>query len=158
MITDAPTEQERQLIRLAWALSVAGLLPFAGLALALLYLGDEHGLFYSLFDVFKTWSAMVLSFLGGIRWGLAISKHPAPAWDLAICVLPPAAGWLALFLPDSYTILVLLLAYCAMGAWDSFSINAGIAPQWFGKIRIFLTFLVAPPMWWCFSRSSNSVE
>ena len=143
MSKGAQDEQELRLVRLAWGLSIVGLLPFAGLAVALYFLGDEHGLFYSLFDVFKTWSAMVLSFLGGIRWGLAIARHPAPVWDLAICVVPPAAGWLALFLPDSYTVLALLLAYCAMGAWDSFSINAGIAPSWFGKIRISMTFLVA---------------
>ncbi len=143
MSTRVLDNRESQLIRLAWGLSILGFLPFAGIALSLYFLGNENGLFHSLFDVFKIWSAMVLSFLGGIRWGLAIAKNPVPTWDLAICTLPPIVGWMALFLPDSYTILVLLLTYCAMGAWDSFSINAGIAPSWFGKIRVMLTLLAA---------------
>ena len=143
MSIDEQKSDSTELVRLAWVIALCGFVPFAGLAIAMLLLGTGHGLFLSLLDVFKTYSAIILSFLGGIRWGLAMAKNPAPVWDIALCIIAPVTGWMALFLPDSYSILVLLLAYCAMGAWDSFSVNSGLAPAWFGKLRIVLTFLVS---------------
>ena len=128
---------------LAWQLSLAGAIPFASLALAMFYLGKENGLFSVLFDAFKIWSAIILSFIAGIRWGLAISQEPLAKKLLIVSVLPAIVAWLAQFLNDPQAVLVLLVAYCAHGAWDSFAANAKQLPQWFGKLRIRMTFLVA---------------
>jgi len=143
-MTDQAEGSRHTATRLVWGLSLAGFLPFAGLAIALSTMNVQSGLFLIFFDIFKTWSALILAFLGGVRWGLAIAKKPVSSLDIAFSILPPVIGWLAIFLlPDSYTVLVLLLAYCALGAWDSFSVNAGVAPAWYGKIRTVLTFAVA---------------
>ncbi len=127
---------------LAWGLSLAGFIPFGFLAIALLVLGPGSGFFASLFDIFKIWSALILSFLGGIRWGFAIANEPFENRNLLLSVVPSILAWFVLLLPDAYCILALLLLFSLHGAWDSFYINEGKVAPWFGKIRITLTFLV----------------
>ena len=135
--------QNSKTANLAWGLSLAGVIPFAILAISLYVIGIENGFFVSLFDVFKVWSAIILSFLGGIRWGFAIAHEPYENKNLLISVVPSILAWFVLLLPDAYTILALLVLFCVHGAWDSFYINEGKVAPWFGKIRIVLTFLVA---------------
>ena len=127
----------------AWFLSLAGFIPFGVLAIVLLVLGRDHPLFDAVFDIFKVWSVIILSFLGGIRWGFALADQPFDLNSLWLSVVGSILGWFALFLPDMYTMLTLLILFCAHGAWDSFYINSGKAPPWFASIRIVLTFLVA---------------
>lgn len=129
--------------RVAWILAVAGFVPFALLTFAIMAGGQSNPLSLSMLDLFKIWSAVVLSFLGGIRWGMAMAGETGSWRILAASTLAAVVGWFALMLPDRFGILVLLLAFCAHGAWDSFSANAGQAPAWYGKLRITLTFLVA---------------
>ncbi len=128
---------------LAWWLSLGGFIPFAMLAVGLYILGTGNEVFSSLFDLFKVWSAIIISFLGGIRWGFAIAKQPFDNLSLLISVVPAIVAWFSLLLPDAYAILVLVVLFCLHGVWDSFYINKGKVPAWFGKIRITLTFLVA---------------
>ncbi len=135
--------QKSNTANLAWALSLAGFIPFAFLAILLLSLGTTNEFFVSLFDIFKVWSALILSFLGGIRWGFAIANEPFENRNLMLSVIPSILAWFVLLLPDAYTILALLVLFCVHGAWDSFYINQGKVAPWFGKIRITLTFLVA---------------
>ena len=132
-----------QAVSRAWLLTLAGFIPFGILSIVIFVIGSEHGLFSSLFDLFKTYGAVILSFLGGIRWGFAIAYEPFDKRSLTLSVVPSLLGWFALLLPDQYAVLVLLLGFCAQGAWDSFYINAGNAPPWFGRLRITITFLVA---------------
>lgn len=128
--------------RLSWGLSLAGFLPMIGFAGSLYVLGSEHVLSESLTQMFKTWSIIILSFLGGIRWGMAVTNADEKPWVLLAAIVPSAIGWMTLFMGEPLSFLILLVAYCAQGAWDSLSINAGAAPRWFGQIRIWLTLLV----------------
>ncbi len=121
---------------------MAGFIPFAVLAVGLFSMGQGNEFFASLFDIFKVWAALILSFLGGIRWGFAIANEPYENKNLLISVVPSILAWFVLLLPDAYTILALLVLFCLHGAWDSFYINEGKVAPWFGKIRITLTFLV----------------
>lgn len=129
--------------RLAWTLALAGFLPFLLTAGGLLLLGKTNALHPVLADAFRTYGAVILSFLGGIRWGLALNGKPVPAADLAFSVIPAIAAWISLFLAPAVSVAVLLLGFCAQGAWDSLSIHAGMAPAWFAKLRITLTLMVA---------------
>ncbi|MBL4597432.1 MAG: DUF3429 domain-containing protein [Rhizobiaceae bacterium] len=115
-------------------------LPFIGCAITLLVLGKDNPLFEPLVDMFKTWSAIILAFLGGIRWGSALYSVPESLSRMSAATLLPVAGWLALFISGPIGILVLLLVYCAQGAWDSFSGTMADAPKWYSKIRI--TFIL----------------
>jgi len=127
---------------LAWVLSLGGFIPFGTLGVALYVLGSVHELFPTLFDIFKVWSVIILSFLGGIRWGFAIANEPDEDTNLFLSVIPSILAWFAILLPDAYTIMILLVLFAVHGVWDSFYINLGRVAPWFGKIRITLTFLV----------------
>jgi hypothetical protein len=127
----------------AWVLSLAGYLPFVAIAAALLLLGKIHPFQTVLVDAFRTYGAIILSFLGGVRWGLAIRTQPVPVKDIVFSVVPAIAAWFSLFLTAPVSVAVLLLCFCAQGAWDSLSVQAGRAPQWYGPLRITLTLIVA---------------
>lgn len=127
---------------LAWYLSLGGFIPFAALGIVLFLLGMQHEVYPTLFDIFKVWSAIILSFLGGIRWGFAIANAPEENKNLVLSVIPSILAWFAILLPDAYTILALLILFAVHGVWDSFYMNEGKVAPWFGKIRITLTFLV----------------
>lgn len=128
---------------LAWVLSLGGFIPFGALSLFMFFAGSKAPLFGPFLDIFIIWSVLILSFLGGIRWGFAIAHPPFDTRSLFLSVIPSIFGWFAVLLPDAHTVLVLLVLFCAHGAWDSFFVNAGKAPPWFGSIRIVLTLLVA---------------
>jgi hypothetical protein len=129
--------------QMAWLLSYGGCIPFVSLALALVVLGANHPLSETFIQLFKLWSLIILTFLGGIRWGFALANEPFATRDLVWSVIPCILAWFALFLSDLHTVLVLLVLFCAHGAWDSFFVNAGKAPPWFGSIRVTITFIVA---------------
>lgn len=128
---------------LAWTLALGGFIPFAAFAGAMVLAGPHHPWSIFAIDGFKTWSAVILSFLGGIRWGMALRHVPVARARLAVSVAAAIIGWLAVVAPDRIGIAVLLVAHCGQGAWDSLSVQRGEAPQWFGPLRIVLTLLVA---------------
>ncbi len=140
---NSQTEEVKDVAKLGWVLASAGYIPFVFLAVTLFVLRHDHSLFPSVFDVFKTWSAVILSFLGGIRWGMGINRSLTDPREIIASTVPAVVGWFALFLPDPLCVLILLLCYCAMGAWDTLTVNLGKAPVWFGKLRTVLTLLVA---------------
>lgn len=136
-----------------WLLSVAGLIPFIFLSLFIFFNEELHPLYSLAVDVFKVWSAIILSFLGGIRWGAAINQtaqeldmeeglQKAHSLQLLFSVLPSIAALLALLLPSVYCIPALMVCFCLQGAWDSFSAMSGSLPKWMGKLRATLTLLV----------------
>ncbi len=129
--------------RLAWFLSLGGLVPFFGLALVINLTGEGHPLYQVSFTAFKFWSLLVLAFLGGIRWGFALSSEPNDLYSLALSVLGTIFGFFAVFLPNLLFAMVLMVLYAMHGAWDNLFLNQGRAPKWFGPIRVTLTFLVA---------------
>jgi hypothetical protein len=126
-----------------WILALAGYLPFAAIALAVLLLGKTNPFQTVLIDAFRTYGAIILSFLGGVRWGLALRDQPVPVRDLVFSVIPAVAAWFSLFLNPPVSVAILLLGFCAQGAWDSLSMHAGRGPQWYAGLRITLTLIVA---------------
>ncbi len=127
----------------AWLLALAGYLPFIAIAVTLLLTGKTHPFQPVLVDAFRTYGAIILSFLGGVRWGLALRDQPVSAEELVFSVIPAIAAWFSLFLPAPASIAILLLGFCAQGAWDSLSMHAGKGPQWYAQLRITLTLIVA---------------
>ena len=134
--------------RLAYALGIAGLLPFAACTLLLLVLGRHNALSSPVIEVFTSYSLAVLSFLGGIRWGYALlpardEETPVHSRLLVWSALPPLIAWATVFMSRPAALAVLLIAYCAQGAWDSFSAHSGGLPRWIAPLRILLTMAVA---------------
>lgn len=78
-----------------WVVALLGLAPFP--VSAIVYVWGPSDLAGPALTVMLTWSAVMLGFLGGIRWGLE-SGRAEPRWQrLAMTVVSPVAGWTLLF-------------------------------------------------------------
>jgi hypothetical protein len=80
------------------------------------------------------YGAVILSFLGGIRWGVAMAAvSPAPlVWRLGFSVVPSLAGWVALLLSPVDGLLLLALGFMLMALAD---LGFTAAPAWYRDLR-----------------------
>jgi hypothetical protein len=117
-----------------------GALPF--LALALAALAGPAGWREASLLALAAYGAVILSFLGGIQWGLAIAPG-APAEALArrltISILPSLAGWAALLMPRDVGLIVLAGSLVAVLAVDLRAVGKAEAPGWYRRLRWPLT-------------------
>jgi hypothetical protein len=78
-----------------WAIAILALGPFLISAFVIVF-GESHRSPAAL-TVLLTWSAVVLAFLGGVRWGLETAL-PTPRWQRLVgSLISPVAAW-SLFL------------------------------------------------------------
>ena len=126
---------------LPFVLGLSGLIPFWALALALvtgwpraLPQGEVAGLL-------ATYAATILSFLGGIRWGVAVAApvQRRVATDYVFGVTPQLFGWGALVLPDPWRFVMLAVGVLVLGPIDRNLVSRGLAPDWFGRLRMLLS-------------------
>jgi len=125
-------------------LTIAGLLPFAAGALGRVIL-DAESLSYGIVSLgLLTYSAVILSFLGGIRWGAALRPDGVDGPSLALSVVPSLAGWgvaggaiiLGLVAP---ALGILAVLFVAQLVWDWTGWTSGKLPQWFSRERAIAT-------------------
>ena len=120
-------------------LGLTGLIPFWALSLAIALHGafgfQEHGLAFAL----AAYAAIIISFLGGIRWGLAAARDDGGALNYAISVVPSLAGWALLAAPEPWRLAGLGMAALALGPIDARLVKAGLAPLWLGRLRLILS-------------------
>ncbi len=120
-------------------LGLAGVLPFAAGALAA-WRPDPVGAFAV--TALLAYGAVILSFLGGIHWGLALERaHPRPA-QLGLGVLPSLAGWTALLVGGRAGIALLMVGFVGVLVLDLRLTRDGAAPPWFASLRAVLTTAV----------------
>ena len=136
------SEVSPSLARTAFILTAAGALPFIALAVAMGVLDAPTNSTAGLW--LQTYAAVILSFLGGIRWGLAIGAPSGASGTLALSVLPALAGWI--MLPFAIILMpgpVWYLGFAALFAiqliWDRAS---GAVPAWFKTIRLQVSLVV----------------
>lgn len=115
----------------AW-LGGAGLLPFAAFALAAMIVDDAPLREFAL-RAFVAWSAVVLSFLGGIRWGAALGHGDWRRFSLAVG--PALMGFACLLIASHEALKVLALLYAVLGFFDVVRRPAPEWPAWFMKLR-----------------------
>lgn len=78
-----------------WIIALSCLVPFP--ASALVYAYGPPDLAAGALTLILTWSAVVMGFLGGIRWGLE-NGRAEPRWTrLAHTLISPIGGWALLF-------------------------------------------------------------
>jgi hypothetical protein len=126
----------------AW-LGAAGLLPFLGLALAALILGGAASA--TALRALLAYGAVILSFLGGIHWGLAIAAPATQrltAW-LCLSIIPSLLAWVALLLPAPAGLLLLAASIAAMLLPDRRATASGQAPAWYPALRLPLSAAAA---------------
>ena len=133
----------------AW-LGAGGLIPFVGLAAAAHLLEGEQGLFA--LQALVAYGAVILSFLGGIIWGLGIAgfgedaDRPQEALRLTVSVLPSLLGWLALLFAPITGLWLLAACFVMVLFVDLAMTRRGMAPRWYPALRWRLTAVVVPSL------------
>jgi len=74
-----------------FALTAAGAIPFIALVIAMALLEAPTNSTAALW--LQTYAAVILSFLGGIRWGLALGRPGGSTTTFVLSVCPALAGW-----------------------------------------------------------------
>ncbi|MDP3899146.1 MAG: DUF3429 domain-containing protein [Mesorhizobium sp.] len=144
---DQDDRRAPQLQRTGTRLALAGYVPFAVLAVWLYSIPADHPWRPDTILLLKTYGAVILSFLGGIRFGIAVAADEGEQRGaLTLSIVPALAGWAALWISEPYAFALLAVAFAAHGAWDSIAAHSGAAPAWFGRMRSWLTILVVIAM------------
>jgi len=95
-----------------------------------------------------TYGAVILSFLGGIHWGAAMTRsisqtdHRIDAGRLGISVVPSLVGWASLLLDARYGLALLAVGFAANLLLDIRSTRQGLVPPWYRGLRQPLTMVV----------------
>jgi hypothetical protein len=124
-----------------WILGVSGLVPFWVLALAL-FTGQTPGMAPEAASfALAVYAATIASFLGGVRWGLAMRETRSDrSWgDYVLSVLPQLLAWSSFALPDRQRLTALGLLIFATGPLDLGLVQRRVAPLWFGRLRVVLS-------------------
>ena len=149
MTQDDPSEPDlvSRAAATARLLGYAGLAPFIALSLWLYGIASDHEWRAGTILLLLVYGAVILSFLGGVRWGVALARHGEDAgFDFSLAMVPPLMGWIAVFIPVPYAFAVLAVAFAAQGAWDTLAVHTGKAPEWYGELRTILTAIVVLTM------------
>ncbi len=124
----------------ALVLGLAGLVPF-GVAAVSQWIEVPHVSPAFGIVAAATYGAVILSFLGGIRWGTALKTVASrrQTCELLASVLSSLVGWLALLLSPIVGFSLLIAGFLLQALWDVLSVEKGYLPPWFGKLRMLLT-------------------
>jgi len=95
---------------------------------------------------FIAYSAAILSFLGGVNWGVVVN-NPKQADDtkiLIFSIMPSIIAWVALVIPrNSPVLLMLLMAFILQYFFDRSIKRKHYLPTWYIEMRAKLTFIVS---------------
>lgn len=116
-------------------LGAAGALPFIALALAVRF-APVPGNFVAE-TLLTGYGIVILSFMGGVHWGLAMRDHRA--WQYAASVVPALYAWPALWLSAETGWLYLAAGFALLLAFDFWSGLRGWTPFWYARLRPPLT-------------------
>jgi hypothetical protein len=115
-----------------------GLLPFI-VGAALVVGSDIAWAIYAL----RTYAAAILSFMGGVHWGLAMADcGPASGRRLGGSVAPALIAWVGLLLAPVPGLLVTAAAFAVLLLGDLLAVRQGWAPAWYPRLRVPLTAAV----------------
>ncbi len=125
----------------ALIVGVLGLVPLWAAA-ALYAWGDPNQRGVALLTLLA-YSAAVLSFLGGVRWGMELAAPHRPRGTVVVMAhLPPLAAWLLLAagggagLTEVQSLGGFVLCFLLQGAWDG---TAKGSPPWRRRLRVWQT-------------------
>ncbi|KAK4234212.1 hypothetical protein C8A03DRAFT_38028 [Achaetomium macrosporum] len=154
--------------REAYALGLAGTLPYLATSLSTVFLSWNLNIDYPtqslhlnslLFDhdaaahwlqvlepIQVGYGAVIVSFLGAIHWGLEFAEKQ-PARDrtrvrYAIGVLAPIVAWPTIFMPTVWALTTQFSAFGALYFADARATARGWAPPWYQTYRFVLTAVV----------------
>jgi len=124
------------------ALGYGGLVPFVACALIMLLVTDPE-IRHVAGRVQVGYGAVILSFLGGVHWGLALLGRTGRASGmLAIGVVPSLVGWATLLVPFETAVAVQVAAFGGFWLYEHRVLGAGVVPQEYLALRRWLTLVV----------------
>jgi len=132
--------------RIAWFLSIVGVLIFAGVT-AMLF-SSASSVRVPAIAALVTFAAIVLAHLGGIEWGLALrdesGNERTRTIALGIASVPSIAAWGVFWLPSPHwQIGAALGLFVAVWGADLWLSRHGLLPSWFVDLRTAVTAIVA---------------
>jgi len=134
----------------ALALGLAGLLPFLWGAAGILAPGLTDwasGFLPGRFQgaaVMQIYGLVILSFMAGVIWGFATRATGLVAgYFYALSVLPPIWAFFAATGATGPALMALLVGFVALLPIDWTAARAGLAPDWWMRLRLLLTTVVA---------------
>lgn len=136
--------EDRLRVRLPFVLGLVGLIPFVvGAMMAHL----APMLWQALaVKAFVFYSAIVLSFIGGIHWGVTMSqdRYDDPVFNtrLAVATLPSLLAWPALLLDYNEAVVILMIGFWLMRLYERHQDGGERLPSWYQALRGALTMPV----------------
>lgn len=139
MADDLSAAGRSRVPRIAAILGGLGLLPFLAGALFAIVGGPDGSA-----TALRYYAAVILSFMGGVHWGLAIADTKGPRsfegkLQLTLSVVPALVAWFALMRPLEASLLLMAFAFLILLVGDMLATLAGEAPAWYPRLRIPLT-------------------
>jgi len=136
----------------AFSLGVAGLIPFIACSLLVwVQLPLEQWLPVEIVQqrgskelatlALGAYAAVILSFLGGVRWGNLLFDHASlRSWlPLTLSILPSLVAWPSLLLTPVPMFLILGAGLVLQYALDIMAGKRGELPPWYLRLRLILT-------------------
>lgn len=127
----------------AW-LGYGGLLPFLLLATVSM-LDPAHGTFWR--DALCAYGAVILSFVGALHWGLAMSlpnmTEQQRSRSFIWSVLPALLAWLALLVSSRLAAPILVFGFVAHFLMDQRLKSRAALPGWYIPLRLKLTSIAS---------------
>ena len=135
------------------AIGIAGLIPFVGLA-GIIVLNPRLPA-ADAWRALTLYGAVILSFMGGVHWGLAMARDAelgargaeaggrGAVSGYIASVIPAMAGWFAVaILPPRPATSALALGFGLLLIYDLAAVGRGDAPDWYARLRRWLTAIV----------------
>lgn len=138
-------EGRRALYHIPWpalVLTVAGALPFLFLSIAPFMGFEPFG--RPPIVVLALYALTILTFMGAIHWGLAMTRPAADTtWSYVASVVPALVGWFSVaFLPMPVALRVIAVSFALLLLYDIRAARLLTAPPWYPVLRIPVTLVV----------------
>ena len=143
LFSDDPIGEDKNIPKAALILGLTGVFPFMVFGLFAMTLGAETITPKQADALLIGYGAIILSFMAGVRWGLALTAHNESdqAVQMMVSVVPPLIAWTACFMPFAYALPLLTLTHAAVAVWDIRAMHNGRGPVWYAKLRMILASL-----------------
>jgi len=136
MTASDPPADDRSVPRTVLAWGLAGLIPFLGLPLLAVSIPALSG--WSDQDL-GLYAAVILSFLGGGRWGRAVSETAPDPRTVAFSMAPSVIAWGLILLPPDRSGLQLAGLAAALVLHLVWDLRSPGLPAWYPRLRLILT-------------------
>ncbi len=121
---------------MAIACGLLGLVPFWALPVSIVVLPGSAELSVVIVAVY---AALILSFLGGARWGMALKAPEPDPVALMLAMAPTLFAWGLLIIYHGAERALLFGFAAALGIVGLWDMTSSDTPQWYRRLRLVLT-------------------